>query len=313
MLRAATAPLLVGGATVLALDVARRIFRHTQIFCPEEAPLLSWDPADYGIARKQWQEVWFETLDGEELYGWYCHAEKPIASALYCHGNTGNLSNTAHVIPHLMNAGISVLLFDYRGFGRSSGYPSLDGVVSDGVCAAKFHDKIRPKHLPSIIYGYSLGGAIAAQVIRRHPFDGMILQSTFTSLPDIAKASFPRVPLYLVAGNLFDTVKVLRKLQVPLMLIHGSEDETCPKWMAERLRAACASRSTVVMIEGGMHKDLYVRDSDSIVWAVNRFATELPRNTQVPVEPVGPVEQLIDAAFRHVRRQLRRRPAHQPL
>ena len=94
-------------------------------------------------------------------------AKKPIASALFCHGNTGNLTNVASVMPHMLDAGYNILLFDYRGFGLSTGRPSLNGVVDDGVIAAKFHDAIRPKHLPSILYGYSLGGGIAAQVLRR--------------------------------------------------------------------------------------------------------------------------------------------------
>ncbi len=81
-------PLIVGGAAITAIDVARRAFRHAQLFCPESAPAKSWDPADYGIPRAAVTEHWLETPEVEILYGWYCRSPRPVASAFYCHGNT---------------------------------------------------------------------------------------------------------------------------------------------------------------------------------------------------------------------------------
>jgi alpha-beta hydrolase superfamily lysophospholipase len=304
----AVKPLIAGGLTFIALDVARRIFRHTQLFCPTREPEKSWNPQDYGIPRERVDELWFETNDGEMLYGWYCRAENPVASGILCHGNTGNLTTIATIIPHLLDSGISVFLFDYRGFGKSSGTPSFEGVVADTITAGRFHDQIRPKHLPSILYGYSLGGAVAAQAIRHHPFDGLILQSTFTNLPDIARATWPRLPLHLVAGNLFDTKGVLGHLNVPLMIIHGSADESVPCWMAHTLYDSCASNKRIYIVEGALHKTCFATDPDKLVWAINQFASELPVRARDAVieEPHSAVDQWIDAAFRYVRRQLRR-------
>jgi len=280
-----------------------------QLFCPTREPVVSWDPKDYGLVPHRVEEMWIETDDGELLHAWYCHAEKPIASALYCHGNTGNLTNTAHVMPHLVDAGINVLLFDYRGFGRSTGIPSISGIVSDGICAAKWHEKIRPKGVPSILYGFSLGGAVAAQVIRHHPFDGLILQSTFTTLPDMARFTFRRVPVHLIAGNFLDTLAVVRSLRVPLLVIHGENDETCPAWMGHKLYdAAACSQKKMYVVQGGLHKDLYIRDCDTLVWAVNRFATDLPIGVHQSAMPPSVADQLVDSFFRYVRRHLRRRP-----
>jgi fermentation-respiration switch protein FrsA (DUF1100 family) len=307
--------LLIGGATILALDLGRRLFRRSQLFCPEREPVKSWDPQDYGIPRERTEVLRFETDDGEELYGWYCRAKNPIASALYCHGNTGNLSNPAHAMPYLLDAGINILLFDYRGFGLSTGSPSFSGIVGDGVCAARLHDKIRPKNVPSILYGYSLGGAIAAQVIRRHPFDGLILQSTFTNLPDLARVAFPRVPIHLVSGRLFDTVDFVRHVKVPTLFIQGTADDVCPAWMAQTLYDACsASAKKLVLVEGGLHKDLFEReDSQELVWAINRFAADLPRTPHTVQDEPRPVEAMLDRALRYVRRQRRRRLVQQPL
>jgi len=300
-------PLLVGGAALTAIDIARRMYRHAQLFCPATEPVKTWDPADYGIPRDAVTEHWFETPDGELLYGWYCRAEEPVASAVYCHGNTGNLTLFAQLIPHFLAAGVNVLYFDYRGFGRSSGIPSINGIVSDGVTAARFHDQIRPKGLPSILYGYSLGGAVAAQIIRQHPFDGIMLQSTFTSLPAITKKLFPRLPLHLFVGDLYDTLSVVRRLTVPLMIIHGGSDEVVPCSMAHELYDACNAPKQLEIVQGGLHKDVYVRDSDTLVHATHRFALGLPCNTRhIPLTPEPDDDRILDSTLRTIRRALRR-------
>jgi alpha-beta hydrolase superfamily lysophospholipase len=311
---AAAGPLLIGGAAVMALDAARRIFRRMQLFCPTRDPLISWNPEDYGVPAGAAEELWIETDDGEYLYGWYCRAKNPIASTLYFHGNTGNLTNTAFTIPHLLEGGINVLYFDYRGFGRSTGTPSFNGIVDDGIAAARMHEKIRPKNVPSIIYGYSLGGSIAAQVIRRYGFDGMVLQSTFTCLPDIARVAFPRFPLHLVSGRLFDTHAVVKKLHIPVLIIHGASDEVCPAWMAHQLYDSCSSeRKELVMIDSGLHKDLWVREPATLVREIQRFIDGLPAEPHEIEAPPSAIDLAIDAAFRSLRRLIRRHPAHQPL
>lgn len=309
----AAVPLMLGGAAIAAAEIGRRVFRHTQLFCPEQAPVKSWNPADYGIPEGAVEEHWIETPDGEELYGWYCRSEKPIATGVFCHGNTGNLTISADIIPHLLNAGFNVLFFDYRGFGRSTGTASLRGVISDGVTAARFHEAIRPKHIPSILYGYSLGGAIAAQVIRRHPFDALILQSTFTSLPQVTRVLFPRLPLHLFAGNIFDTIGVIKRLQVPLLVLHGSEDEVCPCWMAHEIFGSCPSPlKRIHCVEGGLHKDLYLRDPDALIWAISQFIADLPQTTRTwSVEEPQVLEQWTDSALRMLRGLVRKKRVQQ--
>ncbi|HXG58020.1 MAG TPA: alpha/beta hydrolase [Thermoanaerobaculia bacterium] len=268
-------PLVSGVSTLAALDFARRAFRRSRLFCPDREPARSWNPADYGLPAARTAEQWIESPGGEILHAWHARAEDPIASALYCHGNAGNLTTVAGMIPHLLAAGIDVLLFDYRGFGRSSGKATVRGVMADALAAARFHDAIRPKHLPSLLYGYSLGGAIAVQLLRRHPFDALILQSTFTSLSDIARTIFPRAPVRLLAGRLFDTVREVRRLRLPLFVIHGDCDPTVPGWMARRIYEACSGRKEIRIVEGGTHRDLYARDGDALESALRAFAVTL--------------------------------------
>jgi alpha-beta hydrolase superfamily lysophospholipase len=274
----AATPILAGGVTLIGFELLRRLYRTSVLFEPSREPLSTWEAAGYGIPAERAEPLAIATPDGETLDAWYCRAERPIASALYCHGNTGNLTTVAHVIPYLLEAGLSVLLFDYRGYGRSSGRPTIRGVVNDALAAARVHDRLRPHAVPSILYGYSLGGAIAAQAMKRHDFDGLILQSTFTSLPELARAVFPRIPMHLAAGSLFDTLKALRGVRLPVLFVHGSDDPTCPYPMAEALREACgAARDRLVVIDGGQHRDLFERDAQAIIQAVSRFAGELAK------------------------------------
>jgi uncharacterized protein len=268
-------PFAMGAAAFAAAEVARRIYRQSQLFEPSPDPVKTWKPEDYGIPPGATEEVWFETPRGELLYGWYCRAQNPVASALYCHGNTGNLTISAHDIPHLLDAGLNVLFFDYRGFGRSKGRATIAGVVADALTAARFHDGIRPRQLPSILYGFSLGGAVAAQLIKRHSFDGLILQSTFTSLADLTRVLYPRFPMHLLAGGLFDTSRVIKRLTIPLLIIHGTADETIPAWMAHELFDACSTEKRIEIVDEGLHKDLYQRSGQSLAGAVHRFATSL--------------------------------------
>jgi fermentation-respiration switch protein FrsA (DUF1100 family) len=301
-------PLVIGGSVLLAAAFGRRLYRRTQIFKPSPDPERGWDPTAYGIPAGACEEQWIETPDGERLFAWYCRAEKPVASALFCHGNRGNLTISAGIIPHLLAANLNVLFFDYRGYGKSSGTPSYDGVIDDGVTAARFHDSVRPPDLPSILYGYSLGGAVAGQVIRRHRFDGLILQSTFSNLTAMARMLHPSVPLHLLAGDLFNTLESIRKLQVPLLILHGSADEAIPCSMAHDLFGACRTPKRIHIVEGGLHGDLYERDADALVWAISQFLADLPPHAKpFPVEPPSKLDDAIDGALRVVRHALRRK------
>lgn len=299
------APWLLGGAALAALDFGRRLYRESQIFCPDSAPVISWDPEDYGIPSGAVEELWIDTPDGQRLHAWYCRAQQPRASALFCHGNTGNLTVSAHSIPHLLRAGLSVLFFDYRGFGKSGGRATVRGVLADAVTAARRHDELRPAELPSVLYGFSLGGAVAGQVLRRHPFDALILQSTFTSLTSLTRVLYPRVPMHLIAGDLFDTIGCVRTMDVPLLVLHGSADEVIPASMAREIHDACPSRKSLHIVEGGLHKDLFLIDPDSLVRAISQFldgVTAGHREVAVATPP-----HWASAALQTLRRALKRR------
>jgi fermentation-respiration switch protein FrsA (DUF1100 family) len=119
--------------------------------------------------------------------------------------------------------------------------------------------------------------------------------------------------MHVFAGNdVFDTVGVIRKLQVPLLILHGADDETCPSWMAQKIFNACAAPKRIHTVEGGMHKDLFIRDPDTLIWVLSQFIAELPHGTRtVSVEETPPIEEWMNSALRTMRKVLRKRaPQH---
>jgi len=268
--------LLTALLVVALLELARRAFRRRQLFAPSRDPLITWDPTDYGIPPDAVREIEIST-GRNALHGWYCAAEQPVASVLFFHGNAGNLTNTAHMIPPLLGIGISVLMFDYAGFGKSGGRPDLRAVLEDGIAAARLHDTLRPAGVPSIAWGFSLGGAIAAEVVTRIPFDALVLQSTFTSLRAMARLMFPRMALHRLSGNVLDTTRALRQTDLPLLLIHGSADEVVPHTMSREIFEAYEGPKTLHISEGRLHKDLFQRAPAEVIENIRRFVLSLPQ------------------------------------
>ena len=273
----AAMPLVAGGVALAALDVARRLFREHQLFEPSPDPELTWNPADYGLEPSRVDEITIPTTSGQSLYGWYCRAERPVASALFCHGNRGNLTVDAPLLPVLVAAGMNVLTFDYRGYGRSAGHVTIRGILADAVHAARKHDELRPTELPSILYGNSLGGAIAAQTSKRHRFDGVVLQSTFTNLRDMARHTFPHLPMHLMAGTTFDTLAIVRKIEVPLLVLHGTADNVAPCSMAHALYEHCSAPRWIQTIENGEHRNIHTLDREAFERALRDYLVQVRR------------------------------------
>lgn len=302
---------LAGGLIVAGVEGARILFRNLNLFRPSRRPIASWNPADYGIDPGCVTELLFESADGHLLHGWYCRASEPVASLLYCHGNTGNLTNGAPAIPGLLAAGLNVFSFDYRGYGRSSGIPTVGGLIEDAIAAAEEHEKLRPNDLPSILFGYSLGGAVALQLSHRWRFDGLVLQSTFTNLREMARHRYPRTGIHYVAGRELDSVEAIGRVEVPTVVVHGTDDKTVPSWMAERLFEASRHGRELVLVDGGAHTNLFAIDPDRVVASIRRLALRIRSwgrvaefSSTVPSRARYPVRK----GLRRLIRALRRTP-----
>lgn len=222
------------------------------IFYPDRYPVGNWTPAGLNP-----EDVWIDSADGIKLHGWYVRAENPKAVALYSHGNGGNITGLAEylkIISQKLN--ISVLAYDYRGYGRSNGSPSIKGVLADAKAATLWlaaKENIPPSQLIQI--GRSLGGGVAVQVAVATGARGLILENTFTSVSDIGKAIYPWLPVKLLLRKDLDSLAAISTYKGSLLLIHGDQDEIIPHAMGLKIFDAANDPKEFLNIAGGQHND----------------------------------------------------------
>jgi len=210
-------------AVCLLLFIMLRWFEHTQVYHPDR--ILTATGAELG---RPFEDVWFKAKDGVELNGWFFPAatNSPRASTavLICHGNAGNIGYRLDMCQTLLETGISVLVFDYRGYGRSQGRPNEEGTYLDAQGAYRWllQKGFAPANI--IAYGESLGGGVAGELAMREPLGGLILQSTFSSIPDIGAELFPWLPVRLMSSIKYETCKKLPRLRMPVLIMHSRVD-----------------------------------------------------------------------------------------
>jgi hypothetical protein len=201
-----------------------RWFEHAQVYHPDR-----FLRATGKELNRPFEEVFFSTSDGVKLHGWYFPADEGAArsrlAVLVCHGNAGNISDRLELCQVLLECGVNVFLFDYRGYGRSEGAPSEEGTYLDAQAA---HRWLRSRGIAGgniIAYGESLGGGVACELALREELGGVALQSTFTSIPDIGAELFPWLPVRLLSTIRYDSSRKLPRIRIPVMILHSREDE----------------------------------------------------------------------------------------
>ena len=203
------------------------------------------------------REEWIDTRDGERIHAWICSPRKsPAAGAvLVCHGNAGNIEVRMPLAEGFAEMGFASLLFDYRGYGASSGVPGEEGTYRDAEAA---YDLLAGKlgfgALPVVVYGESLGGAIAVELALRRKVAAVVLEDTFTSMVEIASKLYPWLPVRLVLRSRYDTIHRIARLGVPLLVIHSPEDDLIPFAHGEKLFAA-AREPKRFLSTSGLHED----------------------------------------------------------
>jgi len=197
------------------------IFQSHYIYYPE--PVLSADPGNIGL---YFESVSFETMDRVKLSGWFVPSESARGVILFCHGNAGNISHRLESIQIFHRLGLDVFIFDYRGYGQSEGKPTEHGTYKDAEAAWRYlveERQVHPKEI--IVFGRSLGGAVASWLAQSHTPGALILESTFTSLPDIAATLYPYLPVKLLLRFKYNTAEYLGGLNCPVLIIHSRDDE----------------------------------------------------------------------------------------
>jgi fermentation-respiration switch protein FrsA (DUF1100 family) len=206
------------------------------------------------------EEVWFTTSDNVRLNGWFIHASARPAAAtiIYFHGNGGNISNVGWVGQSLAASGFDVLLVDYRGYGRSEGEANGERELNlDGDAAYEFivrSRSIAPERL--VLYGQSLGTAVAVDVASRKPCAALVLESGLSSASDMAAHILPSwVPraLYSLGRNRLDSASKLPNIRVPLLITHGDSDPVIPLEQGRKLYAVANDPKKLLIVPGGGH------------------------------------------------------------
>ncbi|MEA2079320.1 MAG: alpha/beta hydrolase, partial [Pseudomonadota bacterium] len=185
--------------------------------------LLSATPANWGL---EYEDVFLTAEDGVQLHGWYIPRQGSDRVLLFLHGNGGNISHRGESVAVFHRLGLNVLIFDYRGYGQSQGEPSEHGLYQDAAAAWHYLTETRDFASEDIIlFGRSLGGAVAAKLASEVQAGGLILESTFSSAPDVARSLFPFLSRLVVLRYAFDTAEYLKGVACPLLVLHSPEDD----------------------------------------------------------------------------------------
>ena len=218
------------------------------------APPLSaadWNPTDF-----EFEDVYFDAVDGVTLHGWYVPHPAPLAHVLYCHGNGEHVAMLAERLRILHNEiGVSVFAWDYRGYGKSQGKSHEDNVVLDARAAQLwFAHRVEIDPSEVVLIGRSLGGAVTVALAARHPIRGLVLDRTFSSLYDAAAHNFPWLPLRFWIQHRFSSVDKIRDYHGPLLQTHGTADRIVPFEQGRKLfDAAPSSQKQFIEVPDGDH------------------------------------------------------------
>jgi pimeloyl-ACP methyl ester carboxylesterase len=237
-------------AAWLGLTALAALFHPYLLYYPVRE-LDGFAPAGPGAESRE--EFWLAAPDGERLHAWHVPAARGVAkdkTLLVFHGNAGNLSTASARLALYSRLGFDCYMVDYHGFGKSGGEPSEKNLYMDAETI--WNHLVRERGIPPgniVIVGYSLGGAVASWLAERQPrAAGLVLESTFTRLSDIAADFFPFLPCRLILGNAYDTFSRLPNLSMPLLVAHGKGDRLVAFKYGERILQAFPGEKAFLLI-----------------------------------------------------------------
>ena len=241
------------------------------IFFPQKE--LVGTPAHWGI---DFEDVVFPTSDGVKLHGWFVKGNSE-STWIWFHGNAGNIS---HRLEQLMllhsHLGVNILLFDYRGYGQSEGKPSEKGTYRDARGALDYllsRQDVDPRKI--VYFGKSLGAAVAVDLARQHEPHGLVLESTFTSVRDMAKRQYPFLPIFMLVRTKYDSLSKIGGISSPLLIVHGDRDELAPISQGRRLYEAAKDPKSFYEVPGAGHNDVTATGGEDYFKTLAEFLQSL--------------------------------------
>ena len=268
MLRGILLLLLAGVLGYVVLVVLLYAGQDRMLYFPTRD--LVGTPAHRGLP---FETVTLSTGDGERLHGWWVPAEQERAAVLFLHGNAGNISGRLDTIALLHRLGLSVLIVDYRGYGRSTGTPSEEGLYRDAEAAYRHLTGTRGKApLEVAVFGRSLGTGPATWLAAREQVGALILEAPFTSVPALAADLYPWLPARWLTRTDFDNRSRIDAIDAPLLILHGTDDEIIPFGHGQRLYEAARQPKDFIRLDGG-HNDAMFTSGPRYRDALDEFIT----------------------------------------
>lgn len=217
-----------------------------------------WEERDWSaVGGVPLEDVWFQTADGTKLFGWYAESSATSAVLLWCHGNAGNMTHRLGNLRALYRLGLSVFLFDYRGYGKSHGRPSEDGLYRDALAAYDYLVKVRRVRSERlVVFGRSLGGAVAGELVAQRPAMALLLESCFPSIEAVARYHYKGLPLHWLLGATFRLDDRLPHLSLPKLFVHGDRDAIIPLALGQQAFAAAKEPKEFYLVRGADHNDV---------------------------------------------------------
>ncbi|HTN73664.1 MAG TPA: alpha/beta hydrolase [Pirellulaceae bacterium] len=262
-------PFLVAYLVVLLMLM---ILENSLTYVPTKHPQGDWQPP--GL---KFEDAEFASTDGTPLHGWFSEVADPLAVVLFCHGNAGNVTHRAEVIAALNKMQATVLVFDYRGYGKSGGSPHEAGVLADARAARKWlAERASLPETEIVLMGESLGGGVAVHLAAHDGARGLVLEDTFTSLPDAAAIHYPWLPVRLLMRGKLNSLASIANYRGPLLMSHGDADSIVPYRLGQQLFAAANEPKQFLTHDGADHN---AERSLEFYEALNQFLRKLPQNT----------------------------------
>ena len=250
----------------IVLSLFLVFFQSKMIYYP--ARELEATPDNIGLP---FEEVIFKSGDGVKLCGWFVPSKRSRGIILFCHGNAGNISHRLETIKIFNHLGMSTFIFDYRGYGKSEGKPSESGTYADAKSAMHWiigKQNILPGEI--IIFGRSLGGAVATRLAKEITPRALILESAFTSIPDVGAELYPWFPVRLLSRFKYDTAGYLREVKCPVQVIHSSDDELIKFSHGKQIFSTANEPKEFLEISGG-HNDGFLISGKLYVEGLRSF------------------------------------------
>jgi hypothetical protein len=262
-------PLIIIVSVYVIICAYLYFFQNRLLFYPTHDIALTPDQA--GMV---FEDQFFELTNGDKIHGWFIPGDSDKPTVLFLHGNGGNVGHRIEHLQFLHSLGVSTLIIDYRGYGRSTGVPTEQHMYDDAEIAYRW--LVESKGIPTrriFLFGESIGGAVAIDLATRVACAGLIIESSFTSLSQIAHHAFPFAPTGLLLRSDFNCIDKLSKISCPILISHSPDDDIIPFQFGERLFEAAKPPKKFVKLSGGHNDRNYLADP-AYVEAVSSFLSD---------------------------------------